>query len=302
MELRQVRYFLVVADQLHFGQAAKLLHLTQPPLTVAVKGLERELGVQLFHRTTRRVTLTAAGQAFRDRIRVAIAELDDAAGDVADIAAGKSGKIRVGFVSSASYTTVPEAIQAFRQQRPRIDLVLNPLTSGEQIEQLLDGHLDLGLIRDPGDVPGLNLELLSSEDLVAVLPETHHLAAAEEIRPQDLEGEPMILFPYRLMPGFVARVLRLFEPLATPRQWYSMPFIRKRSWDSSPQGWGFPSCRSRCSDSRCRESPRAALSAGRRRSSTLRAPLAIHLPWRTSSGASRERFPDNTRQENGPER
>src|SRR6478735_3272057 len=216
MELRQLRYFLVVADELHFGRAAERLHITQPPLTVAVRRLERELGVQLFDRTTRRVTLTAAGQAFRERIQAAVADLDDAAGDVADVAAGKSGKIRVGFVSSASYTTVPEAIRAFRQQRPRIDLVLHPLTSGEQIEQLLAGNLDLGLIRDPGDVPGLNLELLSAEDLVVVLPETHRLAAAKEVLPEDLEGEPMILFPYRLMPGFVARVLRLLESISTP--------------------------------------------------------------------------------------
>ncbi|MEV7573586.1 LysR family transcriptional regulator [Pseudarthrobacter sp. NPDC089323] len=216
MELRQLRYFLVVADELHFGRAAERLHITQPPLTVAVKGLERELGVQLFDRTTRRVTLTAAGEAFRDRARAAVAELDAAAGDVADVAAGKSGKVKVGFVSSASYTTVPEALRAFRLHRPRVDLVLHPLTSGEQIEQLLDGDLDVGLVRDPGDVPGLHLELLSTEDLVAVIPENHPLARQEEIRPEDLQGEPMILFPYRLMPGFVSRVLRLFEPLAVP--------------------------------------------------------------------------------------
>ncbi|TDL36713.1 LysR family transcriptional regulator [Arthrobacter nitrophenolicus] len=216
MELRQLRYFLVVAEELHFGRAAERLHITQPPLTVAVKGLERELGVQLFDRTTRRVTLTAAGEAFRDRARAAVAELDAAAGDVADVAAGKSGKVKVGFVSSASYTTVPEALRAFRRHRPRVDLVLHPLTSGEQIEQLLDGDLDVGLVRDPGDVPGLHLELLSTEDLVAVIPENHPLARQEEIRPEDLQGEPMILFPYRLMPGFVSRVLRLFEPLAVP--------------------------------------------------------------------------------------
>ena len=216
MELRQLRYVLVVADELHFGRAAERLHITQPPLTVAVKGLERELGVQLFDRTTRRVTLTAAGEAFRDRARAAVAELDAAAGDVADVAAGKSGKVKVGFVSSASYTTVPEALRAFRLHRPRVDLVLHPLTSGEQIEQLLDGDLDVGLVRDPGDVPGLHLELLSTEDLVAVIPENHPLARQEEIRPEDLQGEPMILFPYRLMPGFVSRVLRLFEPLAVP--------------------------------------------------------------------------------------
>jgi DNA-binding transcriptional LysR family regulator len=215
MELRQLRYFLIVADELHFGRAAERLHLTQPPLTVAIRRLESELGVQLFDRTTRRVALTPAGEAFRGRIQAAVTELDDAAGDVASVAAGLSGRIRVGFVSSASYTTIPEAIRIFRERRPRVELVLSPLTSGEQIEQLLDGELDLGLVRDPGEVPGLSLELVSTEDLVAVLPEAHQLTMRNEVGPEDLEGEPMILFPYRLMPGFVARVLRLFDGLPT---------------------------------------------------------------------------------------
>ncbi|MCP1415551.1 LysR substrate-binding domain-containing protein [Paenarthrobacter sp. A20] len=218
MELRQLRYFLVVADELHFGRAAERLHLTQPPLTVAIRRLESELGVQLFDRTTRRVSLTPAGEAFENRIQRAVKELDDAAGDVASVAAGQSGRIRVGFVSSASYTTIPEAIRTFRERRPRVELILSPLTSGEQIEQLLDGELDLGLVRDPGEVPGLRLEALTSEELVAVLPEAHPLAARDEIRPEDLEGEPMILFPYRLMPGFIARVLSLFDELETPPQ------------------------------------------------------------------------------------
>ncbi|WP_423185148.1 LysR family substrate-binding domain-containing protein [Arthrobacter sp. NyZ413] len=132
--------------------------------------------------------------------------------------AGKSGKLRVGFVSSASYTTLPEAIRAFRKQWPRVELLLNPLTSGEQIEQLLDGVLDLGLLRDPGEIPGLKVDLVSTEDLVAVLPEAHPLALRESVRPADLQGEPMILFPYRLMPGFVARVLRLFDGLEAAPQ------------------------------------------------------------------------------------
>lgn len=213
MELRQLRYFLVVADELHFGRAAERLHITQPPLTVAVRRLERDLGVMLFDRTTRRVSLTHAGQAFKLRVQEALAELDGAAVDAASVAAGTSGRITVGFVSSASYTTIPAAIRNFRQQRPRVELALNPLTSGEQIEQLLDGRLDLGLIRDPGEVPGMVMQLVNTEALVAVVPERHPLALSTEIRPADLEGEPMILFPYRLMPGFVARVFRLFEGL-----------------------------------------------------------------------------------------
>jgi DNA-binding transcriptional LysR family regulator len=217
VELRQLRYFLVVSDELHFGRAATRLHITQPPLTVAIRKLERELGAQLFDRTTRRVSLTPAGEAFKRRVQGAVAEIDDAAGDVASVAAGMSGRIRVGFVSSASYTTIPEALRRFREQRPRVELVLSPLTSGEQIEQLLDGDLDIGLIRDPVEVPGLAMELVNTENLVAILPEAHPLASRHEVRPDDLEGEPMILFPYRLMPGFVARVLRLFDGLQTPQ-------------------------------------------------------------------------------------
>jgi DNA-binding transcriptional LysR family regulator len=216
VELRQLRYFLVVADELHFGRAAERLHISQPPLTVTVRRLERELGVELFTRTTSRVALTAAGEAFRERIQAVVAELDEAVADAANVAAGKSGTIRVGFVSSASYTTIPEAIRSFRLRRPRIELVLRPLTSGEQIDQLLDGQLDLGLIRDPVQVPGLKLEPLSTEDLVVVLPDTHPLASAQELDPRMLVGEPLILFPYRLMPGFVSRVLRLFDELPTP--------------------------------------------------------------------------------------
>ena len=216
MELRQLRYFLVVADELHFGRAAERLHLTQPPLTVAIRRLESELGVQLFDRTTRRVMLTPAGEAFRQRVQGAVTDLDDAVGDMASVAAGASGRIKIGFVSSASYTTIPEAIRTFRQLRPRVELALSPLTSGEQIEQLLDGELDLGLVRDPGEVPGLGMELIVAEDLVAVVPQEHPLASAVEVRPGDLEGEPMILFPYRLMPGFVARVRRLFEEAKSP--------------------------------------------------------------------------------------
>lgn len=216
MELRQLRYFLVVADELHFGRAADRLHITQPPLTVAIRRLERELGVQLFDRTTRRVSLTAAGESFKRRVQDALAELDDAAGDVSSVSAGLSGRIRVGFVSSASYTAIPEALRSFREQRPRVELVLRPLTSGEQVEQLLDGDLDVGLLRDPGHVPGLVMQRVSTEDLVAVLPEAHPLASHAEILPNDLSGEPMILFPYRLMPGFVARVLELFEGLQAP--------------------------------------------------------------------------------------
>lgn len=211
MDLRQLRYFLAVAEELHFGRAAERLHITQPPLTVAIRQLERELGAALFDRTTRRVTMTPAGVAFRQRVQAAVAELEEAAADVVNVAAGLSGKLQIGFVSSASYTVVPEAIREFRLRLPRVDLALNPLTSGEQVEQILDGHLDVGVIRDPGIIPGLALDLIQSEALLAVLPEGHPLATNQEISPNQLRDEPMILFPYQLMPGFVTRVTALFH-------------------------------------------------------------------------------------------
>lgn len=216
MELRQLRYFLAVSDELHFGRAAEKLHMSQPPLTVQIRRLERELGLALFDRSTRRVSLTPMGAAFQKRVRGVLDDLDDAVAEINDVGSGRRGRLRVGFVSSASYTAIPEAVRLFRELRPRIDLVLRPLTSGEQVEGLLEGELDLGLIRDPEPAPGLSLESLLTEELVAVLPARHPLASQSSVSPEDLAGEGMILFPYRLMPGFVSQVLRIFAPGRIP--------------------------------------------------------------------------------------
>jgi DNA-binding transcriptional LysR family regulator len=211
MELRQLRYFLAVAEELHFGRAAEKLHMSQPPLTVQIRRLEKELGAQLFDRSTRRVSLTPMGEAFQKRVKTVLDDLEDAVAEINDVGNGRRGRLRVGFVSSASYTVIPEAVRRFRELQPRVDLVLRPLTSGEQVEELLEGGLDLGLIRDPEPAPGLTLEPLLTEALVAVIPERHPLASHQEVAPDDLAQEGMILFPYRLMPGFVSQVLRIFK-------------------------------------------------------------------------------------------
>lgn len=216
MELRQLRYFLAVADELHFGKAAAKLHMSQPPLTVQIRRLEKELGSALFDRSTRKVSLTPMGEAFQKRVAGVLDDLDDAVAEINDVGKGRRGRLRVGFVSSASYTVIPQGIRLFRELQPRVDLVLRPLTSGEQVEGLLEGELDLGLIRDPEPAPGLVLETLLTEDLVAVLPERHHLASQSSVSPDELAAEGMILFPYRLMPGFVSQVLRLFAPGRVP--------------------------------------------------------------------------------------
>lgn len=213
MELRQLRYFLAVADELHFGRAAARLHISQPPLTVHIQRLEQELGVKLFDRSTRRVVLTQAGELFKGHVENLLEGLDEAVAELQDVRAGRRGRVRVGFVSSANYTLIPFAVRRFRELEPGIELVLHPLTSGEQIENLYEGKLDLGLIRDPELHAGLVFEELMTEELVAILPENHGLAQYTSVTPAQLVQEQMILFPYRMMPGFVSRVLAIFKPV-----------------------------------------------------------------------------------------
>ncbi|PPG04893.1 LysR family transcriptional regulator [Pseudoclavibacter sp. RFBI5] len=207
MELRQLKYFVAVADELHFGRAAARLHMTQPPLTVAVRKLEDELGVPLFERTTRSVSLTAAGRMFRQRVGAVLDDLDAAVSDLGDVAAGTAGRLRIGFVSSASYSVLPRGLQAFQLLRPRIQLEPQSLTSAEQVTLLLEGELDVGILRDPLAVPGLSATLLEGEDLVAVLPAGDPLAAEAIVGPGSFHGKPVVLFPFELMPGFVSAVM-----------------------------------------------------------------------------------------------
>lgn len=218
MELRHLRYFQVLAEELHFGRAAARLHISQPPLTSHIKDLEREVGARLFDRTTRRVDLTEEGRLFLDRVGAVLTSLDDAVEEVRDHAAGRRGRIRVGFVSSASGTVIPPALRRFRDLNPHVRVDLSPLTTREQIDALQAGRLDLGLIRAGGRVEDLRVEPLVEESLVVVLPTHHRLADRTEVDIRDLIGERLILFPQTLMPAYLAQIWGLFaEYGAEPR-------------------------------------------------------------------------------------
>ncbi|MDQ0646377.1 DNA-binding transcriptional LysR family regulator [Microbacterium natoriense] len=214
MELRQLRYFMAVADELHFGRAAQKLHMSQPPLSVQIGRLEREVGTPLFVRSTRRVALTAAGMHLQESARRILDEVDAVRADMRDYVGGLSGQLTAGFVSSANYTVLPEVVRLFRARRPKVSLTLVPLTSGEQFDRLRAGTLDIGIVRDELPRTGVGADSLSTavvfeERLVACLPAGHALAGRTEASLQDVIAEPMIAYPRALMPGYVDRVTEL---------------------------------------------------------------------------------------------
>lgn len=222
MELRQLRYFLAVADELHFGRAAQKLHMSQPPLSVQVGRLEREVGTPLFERSTRRVTLTAAGRHLQERARRIVDEVDAVRAEMRDYVDGLSGQLTAGFVSSANYTVLPEVVQLFRARRPNVALALMPLTSGEQFDRLRDGTIDVGIVRDEfpqtgGAGPRLSTRVVFEERLVACLPVGHPLAARVEVTAEEIIQVPMIAYPRSLMPGYVDRVTEVLGTAGTPR-------------------------------------------------------------------------------------
>ena len=209
MELRHLRYFLAVAEELHFHRAAARLHISQPPLSQQIRALERELGVTLLERNRRRVGLTAAGEAFRDDARAILAAVYRAAERAQNVARGSLGTLSVGFVGSAMFSpTLPDILREFRATRPEVELVLRELPTVVQLQALVGGELDVGVIRGPiaaTDVdPQLELMTIQRERLVAALPADHPLAARRRLRAADLSGDTFVILARRDAPGLFA--------------------------------------------------------------------------------------------------
>lgn len=203
MELRQLRYFIAVAEELHFRRAAARLHISQPPISQQIRQLEEELGCRLLHRTRRRVELTAAGEAFLRDARALLHELDGAVETARRIDAGQSGRLRISFVGSALLSIVPIAVQRFRAVRPDVEIVLRERSTVDQLRAVSDGITDIGLIRPPIEMVGhLRTELVLREPTVAALPVDHPLCELRRIPMRRLAAEPLVLFPRSQAPGF----------------------------------------------------------------------------------------------------
>lgn len=215
IELRQLRYFVTVAEEMHFGRAAMRLHMTQPPLSQTIQSLEAALGVRLFFRTKRSVALTPAGQALlpeAQRLLQQAANLPDLAKRAA---AGESGRLSLAFVSTADYSVLPPFLREFREYYPQVQIDLREATTDVQLEDLADGRIDAGLLIPPlpdrlkGD---LDYMALLSEQLILAAP--HHLKALRGKKTVDLNtlGEmPLIIFPRRIAPAFHDAILGCFR-------------------------------------------------------------------------------------------
>ena len=218
MDLRHLRYFAAVAEERHFGRAARRLRIAQPPLSRQIQALEHELGFALFERSSRHVTLTPAGDALYAQVHRVFDAVDVAVGDARRAAAGKSGRIVVGYPSSVAFTGLVALLRAFRARSPDVDVVLRELPPQEQLEALLDGRLDVGFIRAPLDQPELASRVVRRETLVVALPEDHPLARRTQIDLASLAREPFVVFPRARGPAFFDMLMRLCHDAGfTPR-------------------------------------------------------------------------------------
>jgi DNA-binding transcriptional LysR family regulator len=211
MELRQLRYFLVLAEELHFSRAAQRLAISQPPLSVAIRQLEEELGAQLFERTSKEVRLTAAGRHLRGQAQDMMEQAQRVRQDMRAIAQGLQGSIRLGFVGSAIYRGLPEALESFRARHPLVRIDMLELNSGEQIAALQQERLDLGLLHATRPTAGLQSHLLVTEPFMACLPADHALAGLRGLRVGQLSGERLVLFSRQVSPDYHQQIWQICQ-------------------------------------------------------------------------------------------
>jgi DNA-binding transcriptional LysR family regulator len=229
LELRHLRYFIAVAEELNFSRAAERLHMAQPPLSVAIQQLEQELGADLLLRTTREVRLTDAGQAFLAGARKTLAELEHCVVDARRAAAGELGSLRVAFSWSARFETLPALGQALRATHPDVELLTEQMWNARMPSALRSGAADVAVAICPEITSELAYEPLRSERILALLGATHPLAGEEEVALNALAEEEFVLFRRELAPRLHDALVALcrsagFEPRVRSETFHT-------SWD-----------------------------------------------------------------------
>jgi DNA-binding transcriptional LysR family regulator len=196
-DLNQLRCFVTVAEELHFGRAAARLNMTQPPLSRQIQVLEHIIDAPLLERTSRSVRLTPAGRSFLPEAR-RILKLAETASQVARrIALGKTGSLKIGYTAAAAYGFLPELLAACRARLPEVDFSLKEMVSGDQLEALASGQIDAGLLRPPVARPEFASRRVLAEPLLAAIPRKHPLASRENLAIKDFDGQPFVMYsPY----------------------------------------------------------------------------------------------------------
>lgn len=206
--LKQLRYFTVVAEQLNFTRAAELLHVSQPALSVQIRGLERALGVELLRRTSRSVVLTDAGRRFQDDVSVVIRALEDAVAEARRGGGPAGGRLRIVYTASTAYHALPRILDRLADD-PSIDVTTTREWSVKAVDDVRTGDADIALVREFPGAPGVTSEVIRREPLAAFMSTRHELAAREEITVDDLRDRTVLIVPRDLAPGFHSLAARL---------------------------------------------------------------------------------------------
>src|SRR5581483_7565728 len=217
IELRHLRYFTVLADELHFGRAAARLGIAQPPLSQQIQHLEAYTGTRLFDRSRRKVALSDAGRALVDDARRILADVERAVEAAQRAGRGESGSLIVAFAASVMFLELPTIIREFRERYPGVALELREMPTGAQIDAIAAGEIDIGFLRQPSASPSLSLTTISREPLHIAVNRNHPLAQRRRLTLRQLADEPFVLFPRDAGPGLYAQILGLcrdagFEP------------------------------------------------------------------------------------------
>jgi DNA-binding transcriptional LysR family regulator len=202
VELRRLRYFVAVAEELHFRRAAERLHLAQPALSQQVKKLEAELGVDLFHRTRRGVALTRAGVVFLEEARRVLRLADEAARAAQEAASGVAGRLRVGLLADAVPTSVPRAIVRFSTRFPGVEVSPETLSARRAIDEVRSGRLDVAVVALPAPTAGLQTTFLGNEGTIAAVAERHPLSGRVSVPWDRLADQRLVLLPRATNPAF----------------------------------------------------------------------------------------------------
>jgi DNA-binding transcriptional LysR family regulator len=209
MELRHLRYFVAVAEELHFSRAAARVHVAQPALSRQIRALEEEMGLRLFERDRRRVALTAAGAAFFEEARSVLGDVDRAVETARRAARGEHGALRIGYVPAGVFTGLPDLVRAFRRRLPGVDVRLQEMNPAMQVEALLADRVDVGFVRGPVHEPALAAKTVLEEPLVAALPAGHRLGGHTRLGLAMLAGEPFVLQARSRGPGSHDQILAI---------------------------------------------------------------------------------------------